>query len=579
MIKVSDYIVKRLEEYGVKQAFMISGGGAMHLNDSFGKSEKIEYLCNHHEQASAMAAEGYARVSGKLPVVVVTSGPGGTNALTGVIGQWLDSVPCLYISGQVKQETVGAGSRGQGQGAGEAGSRGKGQGAGLRQLGDQEINIIDMVRPVTKFAETLINPHRTDLVLDRAIESATQGRPGPVWIDIPLDVQSAMIDENLTGEGGYLIPLLDDRDQIKETMHALTCASRPLVIAGHGIRIAKAEREFMEFVERFDIPVVTSFNGMDLMPTDHPLFAGRIGTIGTYAGNRALRECDLLISIGTRNNIRQVSYDWQAFAPQAKKIVVDIDAAELDKPTLKPDIAVHADAGEFIKAVQSSEFKVQSEWKEWREECSRSVDGETRTRPGNEIEPYDFIRTLTGMLPEDSIIISGNGTASVCLHQAGIVKKGQRVIMNSGCAAMGYDLPAAIGACLANDRKPVVCITGDGSIQMNIQELQTIAHHRLPIKIFVLNNGGYHSIRQTQDNYFEGRHVGAGRDSGMSCPDITAVAEAYDLQSGLVVCHKGMDKMLRAIILSVPGPIVCSVKLTQDYVFDKQNLAEACHAV
>ena len=566
MIKVTDYIVKRLEEYGIRHVFMITGGGAMHLNDSFGASESIHYICNHHEQASAIGAEGYARVSGSLSVVVVTSGPGGTNTLTGVIGQWLDSVPVLYLSGQVKQETTIESCRE----------------IGLRQLGDQEINIIDMVRPVTKFAAIVQKPEDVGLLLDKALFIATHGRPGPVWLDIPLDIQGAQIDESLLvtyfpEENDSVAPPI--LSQISEVVDLLRTAKRPVFLAGQGIRISGAQEAFLELVERLQIPVVSSFSGIDLIPSDHPLFMGRIGTLGSRSGNFTLQNADLLISVGSRNNVRQVSYNWKSFAREAIKVVVDIDAAELNKPTLIPDLAIHADAGEFLiqlgEQVNKASLPVWTDWLKWcgvRREKYPYVLPKHRVSEAN-INPYHFVDRLSAHLPSDAVVVAGNGTACVALFQAGKVKKGQRFFWNSGCASMGYDLPAAIGACFAAGGRDVVCLAGDGSLQMNIQEFQTIVHHQLPLKLFVLSNNGYISIRQTNQAFFGGRLTGCDSSSGVSFPDITRVAAAYGLPVAVIDSHDHLDEKLAAV-LATPGPIVCDIRLQHDYTFEPKLSSE-----
>ena len=566
MIKVTDYIVKRLEEYGIRHVFMITGGGAMHLNDSFGASESIHYICNHHEQSSAIGAEGYARVSGSLSVVVVTSGPGGTNTLTGVIGQWLDSVPVLYLSGQVKQETTIESCRE----------------IGLRQLGDQEINIIDMVRPVTKFAAIVQKPEDVGLLLDKALFIATHGRPGPVWLDIPLDIQGAQIDESLLvtyfpEENDSVAPPI--LSQISEVVDLLRTAKRPVFLAGQGIRISGAQEAFLELVERLQIPVVSSFSGIDLIPSDHPLFMGRIGTLGSRSGNFTLQNADLLISVGSRNNVRQVSYNWKSFAREAIKVVVDIDAAELNKPTLIPDLAIHADAGEFLiqlgEQVNKASLPVWTDWLKWcgvRREKYPYVLPKHRVSEAN-INPYHFVDRLSAHLPSDAVVVAGNGTACVALFQAGKVKKGQRFFWNSGCASMGYDLPAAIGACFAAGGRDVVCLAGDGSLQMNIQEFQTIVHHQLPLKLFVLSNNGYISIRQTNQAFFGGRLTGCDSSSGVSFPDITRVAAAYGLPVAVIDSHDHLDEKLAAV-LATPGPIVCDIRLQHDYTFEPKLSSE-----
>jgi acetolactate synthase-1/2/3 large subunit len=568
MIKVSDYIVKRLARYGVKHVFMITGGGAMHLNDSVGKCEDIEYICNHHEQASSIGAEGYARTSGKPAVVVVTSGPGGTNTLTGVIGQWLDSVPVLYLSGQVKQETTIESCRQ----------------IGLRQLGDQEINITDIVRPVTKFAAFVKNPRDIRYLIEKSFYIATHGRPGPVWLDIPLDVQGAMIDEDaLLGYDEREETVLPDdeliRKQVGQVVEHLKRAERPVFLAGQGIRISGSQHLFLSTVERLGIPVVSSFCGFDLISSDHALFMGRIGTVGNRSGNFTLQNADLLLSVGSRNNIRQISYNWSSYARAAKKIIVDIDAAELNKPTVRPDISIHSDAGVFLKELQ---LQLQGtglpQWTSWIQWCRErkmkysAVLPEHR-RSDDLVNPYFFIETLTELMDENALVVAGNGTACVVLFQAGRVKRGQRMFWNSGCASMGYDLPAAIGACFANGKKDVVCLAGDGSLQMNIQELQTIAHYKLPIKLFVLSNSGYISIRQTQDAFFESRYVGCDSCSGVSFPDIEKLAEAYGLPGQVISSHHRLRDNIKAV-LTAAGPQVCDVRLSANYKFEPKLSSE-----
>jgi acetolactate synthase I/II/III large subunit len=568
MVKVSDYIVKRLVEYGITHVFMITGGGAMHLNDSIGKCPDIKYICNHHEQASAIGIEGYSRTSGKLGVAIVTSGPGGTNAMSGVIGQWLDSVPALYISGQVKRETTIESCRG----------------IGLRQLGDQEINIVDVVRPVTKFAAIVEQPHDIRRLLEQAVFRATHGRPGPVWLDIPLDVQGALVDEMGLGEyqpnKNELSPSLDIlHGQVAKAVGLLKKAERPVFLAGQGIRISGANQLFLAVAEKIGIPVVSSFCGFDLIASDHPLFMGRIGTIGNRSGNFALQNADLLLSVGSRNNIRQVSYNWKSFARTAVKIIVDIDPAELKKTTVIPDLPIEADAGEFLEELQRLlEAELLPDWQWWRSWCSErrrrypSVLPEQRVSH-KRVNPYHFVEEMTAQLDNNAVVVAGNGTACVVLFQAGNVKKGQRFFWNSGCASMGYDLPAAIGACFANGGKDVVCLAGDGSLQMNIQELQTIVHHQLPIKLFVLNNGGYISIRQTQDAFFEGRHAGCGANSGVSFPDIVKVGVAYGLPARTIDSHVNLRENIQSV-LNTPGPVICEVRLTTDYRFEPKLSSE-----
>jgi acetolactate synthase-1/2/3 large subunit len=565
MIRVADYIFKHLEEYGVEDVFMISGGGAMHLDDALGLNKKIRYICNHHEQASAIAAEGYARIANKLAVVVVTTGPGGTNTLTGVIGQWLDSVPVLYISGQVKYETTIASI----------------PDLGLRQLGDQEINIIDIVKPVTKYASMITDPIDIRKELDTAIDYATSGRPGPVWLDIPLNVQGSLIDEESLSEykkenvsGFDTIVALN---KISEIGVLIKNAKRPLFLAGNGIRNGKALDQFIKLITYSGIPVVTSFLGCDIIETSSKLFAGRIGTIGTRAGNFAIQNADLVISIGSRNNIRQTSYNWNWFARGAIKVAVDIDLAELKKPTFIPDIPVHSDSLYFVdnllKTLRKERLPDFSNWVKWCGERKIRYSAYLPEYENNNefVHPYHFIQKLTDALSENDIIATGNATPSIVYHQLGKVKKGQRIIWNSGCASMGYGLPAAIGAAFASMKsKNVICLDGDGSLQMNIQELQTIVYHQLPIKLFVLDNRCYISIKQTQTNLFNSNFVGIDAPSGVSFPNFSKIAEAYGLKTFIIKNNTEIDDVL-AEVLNTKGPVVCHINLMNDYIFSPKT--------
>lgn len=563
MIKLSDYLARRLVVSGVKDVFMISGGGAMHLNDSIGKCKGLNYICNHHEQASAIAAEGYARATGKLGVVVVTTGPGGTNTLTGVIGQWLDSVPVLYISGQVKYETTIDSCKE----------------IGLRQLGDQEINIIDIVKPVTKFAAMVRDPRDIKKLIDKAIFIATHGRPGPVWLDIPLNIQGALIEEkNLPEYDSTKDEIKFDQSKVNTQIDCLIDllkkSKRPVLLAGHGIRIAKAEAIFERVVKKIKLPVVTSFNGADLLPTEDPYYIGHNGTIGQRAGNFAVQNSDLLISIGTRNNIRQISYFWQAYAREAKKVVVDIDKKELKKPTIKPNLAINCDAKLFLqeldKHISLKKNKLPSfkGWLDWcieRKKKYPTVLPEYRKQK-KLVNPYHFVDTLTECLDEGDIVVTGNGTASVVGFQAGVIKKATRLIWNSGCASMGYDLSAAIGASIGMKKKRIICLAGDGSLQMNIQELQTLLTYGLPVKLFYLNNDGYISIKQTQDALFQGHRVACCPRTGVGMPNISKIAKAYGLESSIINNHKDLTKKIKDIINS-KGPEVCDVVMGDEYKF------------
>lgn len=561
MIKVSDYIFKYLADYGVRHVFMLTGGGAMHLNDSVGREKRIQYICCHHEQACAMAAEGYARTSGKIGVVVVTSGPGGTNALTGVIGQWLDSIPALYISGQVRYDTTVAST-----------------GLPLRQLGDQEINIVDIVQPVTKYAVMVVEPQSIRFHLEKAIYMATSGRPGPVWLDIPLNVQAAMIDEDSLD--GY-VPTGDNKvelsgQEVEETaavvLEKIRAAKRPVILAGAGIRLGNAYTLFHKVIEKLNVPVLTAWDAIDLMPDDHPLYFGRPSTLGQRGANFIFQNADLLISLACRLNTRQIGFNFDAVARAAYKIILDVDPVELRKPTIKPDMPIHCDVKEFLEALKrlsnGSPIPPKGEWISWckeRKERYPVVLSEYRENK-NHVNPYVFCDVLSDNLEENDVVVSANGSACVIPIQTLRMKSGQRHIVNSGCAAMGYGLPAAVGACFANGGRRVVCLEGDGSIQLNIQELQTVVHHQLPLKIFIFNNNGYLSIRTTQTNFFNGRLVGEGPQSGVTLPDMVKIADAYGIKTFRIVDQDELSEKIQEM-LSFPGPAICDVLIQPDQLF------------
>ncbi|WP_242004499.1 thiamine pyrophosphate-binding protein [Brachyspira aalborgi] len=570
MIKVSDYIAKRLKEvYEIKNIFLISGGGAMHLNDSFGKY--IKYTTAHNEQALSMMAEGYARVNQKLAVVNVTTGPGGLNCLNGVFGQWTDSVPVLYISGQVKFETTVYSCRE----------------LNLRQLGDQETDIISAVKPFTKYSVIITNPYDIKYHLDKAVYLAMHGRFGPVWLDIPMNVQSAMIEEEKLKDFNENVDDCEniDTEQINKVIDKLNNSKKPIIIAGYGIRLSKQEDNFYKLIYKLNIPILSTFCGADIMPSNHNLCAGRIGNLGQRAGNIILQESDLILSLGTRNSIFQVSYNYENFGKNAYKIGVDIDNSELNKKTVKFDISINADLKYFIPQLLEKCEKLNTE--KWVEKCKIYNDKfsfkntkEYNTK-NKKINPYYFVNKLTKLMNKNYIMITGNGSACNIAYQAGEVKKGQRIFWNKGCASMGYGLPASIGACIYNGiynnkKNKVICLDGDGSIMMNIQELQTIKHYNLPIKVFILNNDGYISIKQTQNNFFEGHMVGSSRNSGVSMPDFNKVAKAFGIESVKISRYtddKDLEKQINAVLESEKA-IICNVILEDDYIFIPKLLAK-----
>jgi acetolactate synthase-1/2/3 large subunit len=550
MIRVADYIARRIAELGVRDVFLISGGGAMHLDDAIGRRADLRYVCNHHEQACALAAEGYARATGGLGVAVVTSGPGGTNTITGVLGQWHDSVPVLYVSGQVRRDTTVAST-----------------GLPLRQLGDQEADIVAIVSTITKYAVMVTDPLSIRYHFEKAVHLALGGRPGPVWIDVPVDVQATLVDEDkLEGYEPPAGPPYDAdlaREQAKQLVARLRAAERPVLLAGSGVRIGHAIDVFLRLAERLQAPLLTAWNAVDVLWEDHPLFAGRPSSIGDRAGNFALQNADLVVSLGCRLNVRQIGYEYRAFARAAYLAVVDIDELELRKPTITPQLAVHADVRFFLEELSGelahAEVPDWSSWLAWCHERKRRypvVLPEYRT-VDEPVNPYVFVDALSGHLTGDDIVVTANGSAVVVSNQALRLPRGARLICSSGTASMGYDLPAAIGACVAAGRR-VICLAGDGSIQMNVQELQTIAHHGLPVKVFVFDNEGYVSMRQTQANIFAGHYVGEGPASGVSLPDMVRVAGAYGIAARRACRHGELDAAIAAT-LTGDGPQLCDV--------------------
>ena len=559
MIKVSDFIFQHLvEKHGIKHCFLVTGGGAMHLNDSIGHTKGLTYICNHHEQASAIAGEGYYRNCGQLAVTCVTTGPGGTNAITGVLGQYLDSIPGLYISGQIKTSTY----------------KHTYPYLNLRQLGDQEADIVSMVTPITKYAKTIYNPLDIKYELDKAIAIALDGRPGPVWLDIPLDVQGAMIDETKFKEFDPTLEIIDSvkhtlvDEQIKALIKIIKTAKSPVVYVGNGVRLAKRESEFIQLAEKLNIPVVTAISGSDIIWHDHPLYFGKPGICGDRIGNIMVQNADLLIILGTRLSIRQVSYAYDLLAPKAFKVMVDIDLAEIQKPTLNINMPIHVHLSEFIDKmlVSLQRENYMPNYKEWRL-WGRHIESKLPTlfddNPDQEgyTNSYKFADELFKQLHDGDVCVTGNGTAYTCTYQAMKVNKGVRVFANQGCAAMGYDLPAAIGAVTSNKQGKTVLVTGDGSLQMNIQELQTLVTYKMPLKVFVLENEGYLAIKTTQKNFFGGHFTGSNPSSGVVCPNLEKIAGAYGIS--YMSCHENGQTLINVIAetLAAEGPVICEVKM------------------
>ncbi|MCC7007117.1 MAG: thiamine pyrophosphate-binding protein [Ottowia sp.] len=558
-MKLSTYVAQKIAEQGIRHVFMVTGGGAMHLNHSLGTHPQLECVFNHHEQACAMAAEAYYRLTNRLAVVNVTSGPGGTNTITGVYGAYVDSIGMLVLSGQVKYETTV-----------------RSTGLPLRQYGDQELDIEQLVRPVTKYCEMVTDPSSIRYHLEKAMYLATTGRPGPVWLDIPLNVQGAQIDpDTLIG----FDPSELDQPWQRTDLHAvsqqildkLAHAQRPVVFAGGGVRLSGQYASFLALVEKLGIPVVTGWNAHDAIWNSNPYYIGRPGTIGDRAGNFAVQNADVLLILGSRLNIRQVSYNWTTFARAAYKIWVDIDPYELQKPTVRADMPILADLSELLPVLLEKNYpgpsSEQQSWLAWcQERQQRFPVVLPEYHKHTQINPYVFMESLFHELKEEQIIVTGNGSACVISFQAAVLKPGQRLWTNSGCASMGYDLPAAIGACKASQNQPIVCLAGDGSIMMNLQELQTIAGNHMPIKIFILNNNGYSSIFQTHRNFFNGVEVGAGPKSGVSFPDFCKLSAAFNLPFIRCTQHKEIGEAIRTT-MSSDGPAICEIMIDEHQVF------------
>lgn len=607
-MKVSNYISRSLVDFGITQAFSVTGGGAMHLNDALGHQEGLSCLYNHHEQACAIAAECYARIYGRIAAVCVTTGPGGTNAITGVAGGWLDSIPMLVLSGQVRYDTTARWS-----------------GVGIRAMGDQEFDITKAVACMTKYCEMVIDPMRIRYCLEKAVYLSYSGRPGPVWLDIPLDIQGAFIEteeligfspeayeaggtgwaapsgceirEDKAGHGELrqTLPPPVTRETARTIIKRMKEAKRPVINAGNGIRIGQAHDVFLRVADKLGVPVVTGWNSEDCLWDEHPLYTGRGGGMGDRAGNFAIQNSDLLLSLGSRLSIRQVGYNYNTWARAAYTIVNDIDPEELKKPSVHIDMPVHADVKELLlqleqaldeehaagePAFSGGQGRKGMTWNDtcrmWKEKYPVVLPAHYDHGDDEEANVYAFMKEASSRFQEDQVIVVGNGSACVVGGHACVIKKGQRFISNSAIASMGYDLPAAIGACVAKKGSgpDVILITGDGSIQMNLQELQTVIHHRLPLKIFLINNGGYHSIRQTQKNFFGEPLVGIGEDSyDLSFPSMEKLAGAYGYPY-LKACHNGQLKTAIEETLQIIGPVICEIFVSRNQSFEPKSSAK-----
>ena len=555
MIKLSDYVIGFIEDIGVKHVFTLPGGGSMHLIDSLGKSRRLTYVCNLHEQASAIAADAYGQFTQNIGVVLVTTGPGGTNAITGIAASWLDSTPVMVISGQVKQTDLASTK-------------------GVRQLGFQEIDIVSLIRPITKYAATVTEPEKIRYHLEKAHHFAKSGRPGPVWIDIPLDVQAMMIDES------HLVAFdepaqMPDGEILKDGVHRairlLNESERPVVLAGNGLRLANGIQEFLKIIDLLQIPVLTTWKAIDFLPENHPLFIGRPGAVGQRGANFAQQNADFMLIIGARLDYGQTGYNHAKFARAAKKVMVDIDPKEIEKLDMAIDVPVAGDAKAFINEfIRRKDEIAPVKRADWLERCTAWKASYPVVLPEYWQEPvvnnYVLIEVLSQLMSEDDLLIPGSsGASSEVTMQAFKVKKGQRILNSQGLGPMGFGLPASIGACIAGGGKRTICIDGDGGFFMNIQELETVKRLMLPIKLFVLNNQGYASIRNTQKAYFEGRFVASDKESGLTLPDFGRTAAAFDIPFFRLENHQGIEEKVRAV-LNTDGPVICEVLLSYNHV-------------
>lgn len=599
MIKVSDYIMKFLASLGIRDVFYVSGGGAMHMNDSLGRSSGLNGIAMLHEQGAAIAAEAYARIhkdgrNTAYGACLVTSGPGGTNTVTGAAGAWQDATPVLFVSGQVKRADL-------------AGKQ------GIRQFGMQEIDILSIVKPITKYAVQIQEPSDIRYELEKGAALAVQGKPGPVWIDVPLDIQASMVEEGdlrgyegwgeverrlradgredagaektnrkaglsgksweepLTGAGPE--PACREED-ITETIRYFNRSERPLLLLGHGIRKAGAVEEARKLYEYLGIPVVTSWNGVDLIEDGHPLFYGRPGAIGHRSANFIQQNADFVLTIGSRLNLLSTGYNYESFLEKAVHVMVEIDAGEMEKKSVHPKLKIHCDAGEFIRALweRREELDIHGQKGrrcQWITYCDRMKEKYPRFIPEQGagegyVSTYHLVNQISRqMKPEDIYQFTSSGTAADIAMQTFRIKWGQRAFLTKGLAAMGFDLPACIGSAVARRAEDktggqVVCVTGDGSIMMNIQELEVLRRLELPVKIFVVDNRGYSMIYGSQNGNFKGRLVGCTAESGLTLPDIGKVAESFGLAVFRIEDESRLAEQVEEV-LSHRGPAVCTV--------------------
>lgn len=573
-MRLADYAMSFVAQQGVKHVFLVTGGGAMHLNDALARCADLTFVCNHHEQASAIAAESYSKASNNLGVALVTTGPGGTNAITGVVGAWLDSTPMLVISGQVKRA--------------DRMYRPDGTPLGVRQRGSQEVDIVSLVKPITKYAVTIEDPQSIRYHLEKAAHLARTGRPGPVWIDIPIDVQAAPVEpgsmrgfdpaeSSQRSQDDLVSDLATQVRDVRDVIDRLNRAQRPFIFAGNGVRVSGAAAAFEKLVRLLNVPVGLTWMAMDLLDDDDPLFIGRPGTVASRGANFALQNADFVLVIGTRLDPPLMGWDPHQFARGAYKTVVDIDPAELRKLEGAIDNPICADARTFIDHLLQQAESVLDKNKDRTAWLQRCQDWKARYplvlpehRAPGLVSVYHLAEIIGQEVGPNDRVVSGNsGSAIEVFLLAYRARKGRRVFHTAGLGAMGYGIPASIGVCLGSGKRKTICVDGDGGLQLNIQELATIAHLQLPIKIFVLNNQGYASIRASQTNYFGGPNIGCSPETGVSIPDYRKVARAYGLKTAIIEGQGEGQLDLRAAVRKVlrsRGPVLCDVHMIPDEI-------------
>jgi len=556
-MRVSDFVAQFIASKGVRDVFTIPGGGCIHLNDAFARNQQISVISNHHEQACALAAEGYARLNGHLGVCLVTSGPGGSNAWTGTLCSYQDSVPVIVISGNVNKSLTTNYTK-----------------LNLRQLGDQEYNVVETVKHFTKYTIQINNPLEVKYHLEKAYSLATTGRKGPVWIDIPLDVQSATIDpDTLQGYIETSNPTSDyDLDTI---LHKLAQSQKPIIIAGHGVRLSDSTELLNLILDRYKIPVITSFNGNDSTSNEYEYYCGRFGTHAQIAANNLIQEADFVLSLGSRLYVRQIGYNFKGFAKNAFKVYVDIEDEELNKPTLFPDIKVCSDVKVFLDSIK---HKIElGDIDKWRSYCKHMYATTPtvldRHRKKSPLSVYAFVEALNPSMRSDLPVITSDGSANIVGMQVLKLKKDQRLFSNKSTAPMGYGLPASIGACFANNRQDVVCLEGDGSLHMNIHELQVMIQNQLPIKLFVINNDGYLSIKITQKTFCNGLMSVSDTSSGLSLPNYQKIAKAYGIPYKQIKSSKNLEKQVSDCIHTA-GPLFVEVFVSPEEFHEPKVIAK-----